>query len=196
MGVPVGRSPKLVMLAGPNGAGKTTASQQLLRGVYSVPIFVNADTIAAELSPDTPEAVAIRAGRIMLARIHELVRAREDFGFETTLATRSFAPFVRQAINEGYEFHLVFLWLPTANAAVARVADRVERGGHNIPEATIRRRYSAGIRNLFALYLPLATHWRIIHNGLLKPRKIAEGGATPLRVYDRRVWEKLLKSSK
>src|SRR5439155_26523435 len=156
--------PKVVVLAGPNGAGKSTAASRLLRGALGVTEFVNADVIARGLSGFSPERVAMEAGRVMLRRIKELAAKRESFAFETTLASRSFAPWLRDLVKSGYRFHLVFLWLPSAAAAVARVAERVSLGGHDVPVATVRRRYKAGLKNFFELYRSLSTTWQVIDN--------------------------------
>ena len=115
-------SPLVVVVAGPKGAGKSTTAPRLLRGVLSVSEFVNADPIAQGLSLFRPESVAIEAGRVMLARLRALARAREDFAYETTLASRSFARWLRDLRDSGYRAHLVFLSLPSADLAVARVA--------------------------------------------------------------------------
>lgn len=121
--------PSVVVLAGPNGAGKSTAAPALLHGRLAVEQFVNADEIARGLAGFAPETAAIPAGRIMVARLKELARTRANFAFETTLASRSFAPWLASLVAGGYRFHLVFLWLPSADLAVARVADRVRLGG-------------------------------------------------------------------
>lgn len=119
------------------------------------------------------------AGRVMLARLRELAAARANFAFETTLATRSFAPWIRELVDQGYEFHLVFFWLPSAEIAAQRVASRVRAGGHDVPRATIERRYRAGLANL-TLYFPLATSWRVVDNHLQVAEVIAyrHAGAT------------------
>lgn len=124
--------PSVVALAGPNGAGKSTMAGQLLVDVLGVSEFVDADVLARALPRS--EAAAVAAGRAMLKRFDELAAGRQTFGFETTLASRSFAPRIRRLIIAGYECHLVFLWLPNADFAVARVADRVRLGGHAVPE--------------------------------------------------------------
>jgi predicted ABC-type ATPase len=121
--------PKVVVIAGPNGAGKSTAAPAVLRNALRVNEFVNADTIAAGLSAFSPDAVAIAAGRIMLERLRELAREGRDFAFETTLASKSFAPWLRTLQSDGYTCHLVYLWVPTVELAIARVAERVRRGG-------------------------------------------------------------------
>ena len=113
--------------------------------------FVNADLIAQGLAGFDPERAALPAGRVMLQRIRELAKQRVSFAFETTLASRSFARWLAELVRTGYQFHLVFLWLPSADFAVDRVADRVRLGGHSVPEATVRRRYAAGLRNFFGL---------------------------------------------
>ena len=119
--------------------------------------FVNADAIAAGLSAFRPESVAIAAGRIMLRRMRALAAARENFAFETTLASRSFAAWLPKLQGGGYRLHLLFLWLRSPELAVSRVAGRERLGGHDVAEAVVRRRYRAGLQNLFRLYLPAAT---------------------------------------
>jgi len=182
----------VVVLAGPNGAGKTTASTSLLQGELSVSQFVNADQIARGLSGFAPDRVAMQAGRIMLARLDELARDRANFAFETTLASRSFAPRIADLVRSGYEFHLFFIWLPNADAAIARVAARVRAGGHDIPADDIRRRYAHGIENLFSLYPRIATRWTILHGSAAIPTRIASGGqGRTTEVIDSKTWAEL-----
>lgn len=184
-----GLAPSVVILAGPNGAGKSTVAPALLHGALAVTEFVNADVIASGLSAFDPDRAAIAAGRVMLARIRELASQRVNFAFETTLASRSFAPWLRQLVTSGYSAHLVFLWLPSADFAVDRVAERVRTGGHNVPPETVRRRYAAGLRNLFRLYQPLVSGWVLYDSSGPVPRPVAEGLAShPPTVYDRDVW--------
>jgi len=184
-----------VVLAGPNGAGKTTAASVLLTGPMQVTEFVNADTIARGLSEFQPETVAVEAGRIMIRRLRELAAQRANFAFETTLASRTFAPWIAELRRTGYAFHLVYLWLPKPEMAIARVESRVRTGGHDVPEETIRRRYSGGLRNFFNLYRPLATAWRFYDNSdPIKPRLIAAGheGAEP-EIRDAKNWTDIVK---
>ena len=111
----------------------------------------------------------------MLTRLKQLAAARESFAFETTLASRTFAPWIADLIKQGYAFHLIFLWLPSPDLAVNRVAERVRAGGHHVPEEVIRRRYVKGILNLFSLYMPIATTWRVYDSEGSVPRLIAAG---------------------
>lgn len=141
----------VVVVAGPNGAGKSTAAPALLNDALAVKEFVNADAIAAGLSAFRPESVAIAAGRIMLERMRSLASAGDNFAFETTLASRSFAPWLKTLRSSGYRVHLLFLWLRAPELAIQRVAERVRLGGHDIPEAVIRRRYTAGLKIFLAL---------------------------------------------
>ena len=181
--------PSVVILAGPNGAGESTAAPALLQGALAVSEFVNADVIARGLSPRDPDLAAIAAGRMMLSRLRELAAQRTNFAFETTLASRSHAPWLRQLGASIYEIHLVFLWLSSAELAIERVADRVRNGGHNIPEGVVRRRYAAGIRNLFDLYQPVATSWVLYNSSGPQPTLVAEGlESQPEQVYDTAVW--------
>jgi predicted ABC-type ATPase len=181
--------PSVVILAGPNGAGKSTAAPALLQGALAVNEFVNADVIARGLSAFDPDAVAIAAGRVMLVRLRELAVQRNSFAFETTLASRTFAPWLRNLAASGYDIHLVFLWLSSAELAIERVADRVRNGGHNIPVEVVRRRYLAGIRNFFSLYQSLTTTWVIYNSSGPQPTVVAEGlESQPQRVYDTDIW--------
>ena len=170
------RKPHVVVLAGPNGAGKSTTAARLLKDQLGVAEFVNADTIARGLSAFAPEHVAIDAGRVMLRRLEQLAAQRHDFAFETTLASRTFAPRIARWMQTGYAVHLVFLWLPDAELALARIAERVRLGGHDVPEETVRRRYTRGLANFFALYQPLVTTWRFYDNARASPRLVARGG--------------------
>lgn len=158
------QAPSAIVLAGPNGAGKTTAARTILAEKLRLMTFVNADVIAQGLAGFDPDSAAIEASRIMLERLRELAERREDFAFETTLAARSYASRLQALRQDGYQVHLVYFWLASADLAVARVAERVRMGGHGIPEGTIRQRYSRSRRNLFGLYLPLATTWQVYDN--------------------------------
>lgn len=181
--------PSVVILAGPNGAGKSTAAPALLQGALAVNEFVNADVIARGLSAFDPDSAAIAAGRVMLTRLHELAEQQTSFAFETTLASRTFAPWLRDLRASGYDVHLFFLWLSSADLAIARVADRVRNGGHHVPDEVVRRRYSAGIRNFFHLYQPISTNWALYNSSGPQPTLVAEGLASqPLGVYDTGVW--------
>jgi predicted ABC-type ATPase len=181
--------PSVVILAGPNGAGESTAAPALLHGALAVDEFVNADVIARGLSAFDPESVAITAGRVMLGRLHELAEQRVSCAFETTLASRTFAPWLRDLRASGYDVQLVFLWLPSADFAVERVAERVRAGGHNVPTETVRRRYRSGLRNFLNLDQPLVSAWRLYDTSGPDPRLIAQGlESQPVTVYDEGVW--------
>ena len=184
--------PKVIVIAGPNGAGKTTAARRLLRGAMQVTEFVNADIIAQGLSAFEPENAAIDAGRIMLTRLKELADRRVSFAFETTLASRSFAPWISGLCRDGYDFFLFYNWVPNPEFSIARVALRVQAGGHHVPAHTIRRRYFGGIRNFFELYRPIATRWRCYNSSLESPRIIAIGGRGYERVHDKQTWQQIL----
>ncbi|MBI2355104.1 MAG: zeta toxin family protein [Deltaproteobacteria bacterium] len=158
------KKPHVIIIAGPNGAGKSTTAPAVLQGVLGVTEFVNADTIAAGLSAFNPEKAAFHAGRVMLERLQQLAANGENFAFETTLASKTFAHWLKTLKVKGYAFHLIYLWLPSPEFAVARVAERVRMGGHNVPEETIRRRYHAGLKNFFNQYQPLADTWRMYDN--------------------------------
>lgn len=164
----------------------------LLRESLGISILVNADVIAQGLSGLEPEGAAFEAGRIMLERLDDLTQRRQSFPFETTLAGRAYARRVSALLRNGYRFHVVFLWLDSADLAVARVEDRVRAGGHAIPEEVIRRRYRAGLRNFLGLYRPLTTRWQVYDNSSGSadaPRLVARGGGERTDVVlDNGVW--------
>lgn len=156
--------PHLIIIAGANGSGKSTTAPALLQNDVPINNFVNADVIAQGLCAFQPEKVAIQAGRLMLNRIHRLADEKATFAFETTLASRTFAPWIVKLKKEGYQFHLTFLWLKTEELALSRVQERIKMGGHAVPEATIRRRYHAGLKNFFNLYKPITDSWQLYDN--------------------------------
>lgn len=184
--------PRVFVIGGPNGAGKTTASMALFPDRLQCPEYVNADAIAAGISPFRPESVALEAGKIMLRRIRALAEAGEDFAFETTMASRSFAPFLRECIAKGYAVHLLFVWLKSPELAIDRVAHRVAAGGHHIPEDVVRRRYTRGIQNFLNLYTPLARTWDCMDNSegqsVLVAAKDKNGTMT---VHDASTWRRI-----
>lgn len=189
------QTPLLIIVAGPNGSGKSTAAPYLLRDALEVSEFINADTIASGLSAFRPESVAISAGRMMIRRMHELAAARSNFAFETTLASRSLAPWLQTLKKSGYRVHLLFLWLRNADLAVSRVKERTQLGGHDVPEAVVRRRYAAGLTNLLNIYLALSDNWQLFDNSeRALPRPIAAGaGKLVQTISNSEVWENLSK---
>ncbi|SDY20336.1 Predicted ABC-type ATPase [Variovorax sp. YR634] len=169
--------PKIVIIAGPHGAGKTAFARAFLPQEAQISRFINADLIAAGLSPFAPEAEAIKAGRLMLEEIAECVRRRESFAFETTLSGLSYLRHIGAWRKSGYHVSLFFLALPTAEFAVARVAERVRQGGHHIPEDVIRRRFEAGHRNFDDRYRAAVDAWALYDNAGEEPDLIEWGEA-------------------
>lgn len=152
-------SPRVIIIAGPNGAGKTTFAREFLPKEAGLPVFINADLIAAGLSPFNPDIAAIQAGRLMLSEISEKAAKRQSFAFETTLSGHGYARHIVEWHRAGYRVELFFLSLDSPETAIARVEARVEQGGHNVPEATIRRRFASGIDNFHRFYKPLVDTW-------------------------------------
>lgn len=189
------RTPRVAIISGPNGAGKSTVAPLLLEALFGIKFYVNADTIAQGLAGREPEAAALAAGRVMLKRLKELANERADFAFETTLASKSFAPFIRTL--EGYESTLLFLYLRTPELAVQRVAERVRAGGHLVSRNVTKRRYTAGLHNLFKLYMPVVDSWAIWDasfagkTGLIAERNKTFSGDTTLKIENPLLWQHL-----
>jgi len=179
---------KLYIISGCNGAGKTIASYTILPELLNCREFVNADEIARGLSPLNPESEALKAGRLMLIRINELLKKGKDFAFETTLATKSYKNFIFDAKQLDYKVTLLFLWLRTPELAVQRVKKRVEEGGHNIPELVIRRRYENGLKNFYNIFEPIVDDWIFIDNSETPSSIIAN----KVRIYNSDLWNKLI----
>ena len=187
-------NPQVVIIAGANGAGKSTLAPVLLRDTFGLLEYVNADPIALGLSAFDSASMSVEAGRIVVARLRDLAKRRKSFAFETTLASRFYAPWVKRLRESGYKFHLVFLWLNSIELAIERVDERVRSGGHSIPDEVVRRRYDRGITNFFRLYQPLADTWVTYDNsGSGTPLLVSAGGENiPLRVIRPDTWGMLL----
>lgn len=164
---------RIIIIAGPNGAGKTTFAREFLPNEADCPNFVNADLIAAGLSPFAPELAAFKAGRLMLEAIAEHTKRGESFAFETTLSGLTYAQMIPAWRADGYAVKLMFLALPDVEMALARVAARVAQGGHNVPEDVVRRRFAAG-RNYFNHYKQLVDSWQLYDNSNMPPVLLEE----------------------
>jgi predicted ABC-type ATPase len=181
--------PKVIILAGPNGAGKSTAKRLFIPDFIP---FINADEIAKDLQQEghpTGSATDLQAGRLLLQRISEQVAERNSFAVETNLANRTLAQRIVQWQHIGYVVYLYYLWVPSPEFAIARVAQRVRMGGHYIPDETVRRRYYRGIQLLFSTYIPLVDYWRIQNSSFPSGPRLAARGVRQIR--DKAVWQSM-----
>jgi len=188
--------PRLYIISGCNGAGKTTASYSMLPEMLECSEFVNSDEFAKSLSPFHPENASIQASRYMLLKIRYLLKKRSDFAVETTLATRTLLKTVRMAQDAGYSVTLLYFWLNSPELAIERVKARVETGGHNIPEETIRRRYKVGIDYFFHHYAPICDRWILADNSQAPFRVIADGSRKDVvNIKDPETFDKIYQSA-
>jgi predicted ABC-type ATPase len=182
--------PTLYIISGCNGAGKTTASYTILPEMLNCKEFVNADAIAAGLSPFQPEKVAFEAGRLMLKRIEYLISIKSDFAIETTLSTKSYAQTIKKCKESGYDTVLIYFWLNSTELAIKRVTERVKKGGHFIPGEVVIRRYKRGLENLNNIFISLSDYWFVVNNSDNSPVLIAEGHLNiDNYVYNSEIWE-------
>lgn len=184
-------TPNVYIIAGPNGAGKTTFAREFLPTYANCKIFINADLIAQGLSPFDPERAAFRAGRLMLEEIETQAARGEDFGFETTLSGKGHLHIVRALKKRGYEVHIFYLWVPSAELTLARIKERVLRGGHDVAEAVVRRRFGRSIGHFLGPYGRLADRWTLFDNSAVAPREVATSWRGRLRVVDERLYNEL-----
>jgi predicted ABC-type ATPase len=187
--------PRVVILGGINGAGKTTASRAVLADVLKIPTFVNADAIARGLNGLNPEAESFRAGRLMLQEMDRLVEARADFAFETTLSARTYAAWLGKLRVLGYETYLYYYWLDSPELAITRVAARVLRGGHHVPDVDVRRRYARSVKNFIELYRPVADHWEVYDNSDYGRKLLAIGSIDDEAIDNEDDWATFLRSA-
>ena len=166
---------KIVIIAGPNGAGKTTFAEEFLPYEGGYPVFINADLIAAGLSPFNPDAAAFRAGRLMLEEIDRHAAAGRNFAFETTLAGHTYSTRITKWRAAGFTVKLIFLALRNSDEAIARVALRVRQGGHDVPPDVIRRRFAAGMKNFSEIYRHRVNYWQLFDNSGRPPLLLEEG---------------------
>ncbi|HRJ05211.1 MAG TPA: zeta toxin family protein [Ignavibacteria bacterium] len=184
--------PTIYIIAGCNGAGKSTTANVILPQFLNCKEFVNADSIAAGLSPFQPEKVSFQAGRIMLNRIKELISERSTFAFETTLTTKSYVNIIKVAKAKKYKIILFYFWLNSVELALARIEDRVKKGGHNIPNNVVIRRYTRSLENLVNIFIPICNEWSIFDNSTDKMNLIAEGTRlSNSLILDNQQWEQI-----
>jgi len=188
------KSPNLYIIAGPNGAGKTTFAKEFLPHYAKCENFVNADLIAQGLSPFSPAAAGLKAGRLLLNQIHEFASRRVVFAFETTLSGKTYVALLRRLKQQGYVIHLFFLWIPSADLAVARIKRRVTEGGHDVPVTDVRRRFGRSVANFFKVYRPLLDSWTLFDNSTTRPSLIAEEKDSKLVVVDAALFTKINKT--
>ena len=190
-------APRCIVLGGINGAGKTTSARTILAETLRVMTFVNADVIAQGIAGFDPASANVAASRIMLERLHELAAQRADFAFETTMSGRLTANWLGTLRDSGYSVQQHYFWLESADLAIARVAHRVSRGGHHVPDETVRRRYRQSIQNFIQLYRPVSSKWQVYDNSQPNlPRLIACGDDSGLEtVLDQDSWSKLQKEN-
>lgn len=189
------RQPNLYVVAGPNGAGKSTFARLFLPEYADCREFVNADLIAAGLSPFNPESLAIQAGKLMLERIEALAEAQVDFGFETTLAGKSWVPLLQRLREKGYRLHIFFLWIPGPELALTRIEERVRAGGHSVPEEVVRRRFRRGMQNFFNLYIQVVDAWLLLDNSNSPPEPVALGFDGKRIALEREVFARIIQEA-
>ena len=187
-------SPNVYIIAGPNGAGKTTFAREFLPKYADCQNFVNADLIAQGLSPFSPETAAFRAGRLMLEEMEAFAKRGDDFGFETTLSGRSHLNVIRRLKEHAYQVHFFYLWVPSVELGLARIRERVLRGGHDVPEAVVRRRFDRSISNFLVHYRQPADSWTLYDNTGAVPSVIASEERGQLHLNEVRRYNELVKS--
>jgi predicted ABC-type ATPase len=184
---------KLYIIAGPNGAGKTTFAKEFLPSYAKCSNFVNADLIALGLAPFTPSQVSIKAGKLLLNEIDNFISRKADFAFETTLSGKAYVNLLKEAKSKGYFIHIFFLWIPSEDLAKQRIKQRVKQGGHNVPDADVKRRLGRSLKNFLNLYSSLADAWDIVNNSGPEPEWVVKFNAKGLQILDKDLYKDLIK---
>ncbi|MGB8061976.1 MAG: zeta toxin family protein [Candidatus Sulfotelmatobacter sp.] len=184
---------ELYVIAGPNGAGKTTFAHEFLPKYADCRNFVNADLIAQGIAPFSPETAAFRAGRMMLDQMCSFADKRVSFAFETTLSGRGYLSFLRRLKAEGYQVHIFFLSLTSVELALSRVRERVLRGGHDVPEQAVRRRFDRSMKNFLRHYRQLADAWTLFDNSGESPEIVALAKAEDIRIINKKNYSALVR---
>jgi len=188
------KNKNVYIIAGPNGSGKTTFAKKFLPDYAKCQNFVNADLIARGLSPFSTQISAIRAGRVVLEQLHYYSNKNMDFAFESTLSGKTYINFFKELKKKGYNLHIFFLWIPSAELALSRIKDRVAEGGHDVPSQDVRRRFGRSIYNFFKFYRPLLHSWMLFDNSESKPKLIAEEKDKKLNIIDQNLFNIILKT--
>lgn len=181
----------LYVIAGPNGVGKTTFARKFLPKYADCKNFVNADLIAQGMSPFSPEAAAIRAGRLVISEIGFFSQRRVSFGFETTLSGRSYLSLIQRLKMKGYTVHLFFLFVEGIDVTLSRIKERVLKGGHDVPESVVRRRFHRSVGNFFREYRPLVDSWYLFDNTGTRPVPIAFKKGAKVRIMEVETYQSL-----
>ena len=155
--------------------------------------FVNPDLIAQGLSPFDPGRAKTRAGRLVFQEIRHKVSQREDFAFETTLSGRTYLIEIKRIRDSVYEVHAFYLWIPSPELAISRIRDRVESGGHNVPEQDVRRRFGRSLSNLFTVYRPLFDTLHFFDNATVEPRLVFSDESGDATIYDARLYSSIMR---
>lgn len=181
----------LYTISGCNGSGKTTASHSVFSEQFNCDIFINADEIAKEIEPLNPEKYAIKAGKIMLNKIYKLIEKEQDFAFETTLASKSLSNLIIKAKEKHYQIILIYFWLNSVELAISRVAERVSKGGHNVDENVIKRRYYSGIKNLFNIYINIVDSVYVFDNSTINSELVLESKSNEIKIKNEIILKKM-----
>lgn len=186
-------NPNVYIIAGPNGAGKTTFATEFLPQYAKCKNFVNADLIASGLAPFSPESAAIKAGRILLEQLRSLSEQKADFAFESTLSGTAYVPFLKKLKSKGYVIHIFYLWVPKVGLSLARIKERVAKGGHDVPSQDVKRRFNKSFEKFLHLYRPLADYWSIIDNASVTTQIIVRGMGDQLEIIDEDLYGSIVK---
>lgn len=174
------KPPTIYLIAGCNGAGKTTFAREFLLREVGCATFLNADYLAFGLSPLSPEIAALKAGRLLLGEFKLLVARKKSFALESTLSGHTYLRLLQEAKDQGFRIHIHYLWLPSPAIAIARVRERVKKGGHPVPVKDIRRRFTRGMANFIHAYAPLADRWAVWNTLVIPPELRAQSGTCTL----------------
>lgn len=184
--------PNLFVIAGCNGSGKTTIAKELFPNYFNCNEFVNADIMAAEMSPDDVARVAITAGKKTLELVNKLFDDKMSFAMETTLSGNVHKKIIQKAQQQGYYVVLIYVWVESSRVSISRVKSRTKLGGHFVPKEDVIRRYKRGVINFFHTYIDLCDYSAIIDNSGRYKSIVAECmSSVDFKVHNAEIWKKI-----
>ena len=178
---------EIVIIAGGNGVGKTTFARAFLQE-YDYE-FLNADEIAKSLSAENPSEKKISAGKLFFQKLNEVVEQNKSLLIESTLSGRYLQKFIERVQKQDYQITIIFLFVESTEILIERIAERVKKGGHFVPDEDVKRRFMRGKQNFWKTYRNFATRWSLVYNSDRNFQEVAFGEKDEFLIADENLFQ-------